>query len=51
MLQTLLDTVNTFELRDIVLKSIENKELEMAFNNNATYVLQKIIGIVPDTEG
>jgi hypothetical protein len=50
VLQALLDTVNTFELRDIVLKSIENKELEMAFNNNATYVLQKIIGIVPDTE-
>jgi hypothetical protein len=50
VLQTLLDNVNTFELRDIVLKSIENKELEMAFNNNATYVLQKIIGIVPDIE-
>ena len=42
VLQTLLDIVNTFDLRDIVLKSIENKELEMAFNNNATYVLQKI---------
>jgi len=50
VLQALLDKVNTFDLRDIVLKSIENKELEMAFNNNATYVLQKIIGIVPDSE-
>ena len=49
-IQTLLDKVNAFELRNIVLKSIENKELEMAFNNNATYVLQKIIGIVPDIE-
>ena len=49
-IQTLLEKVNAFELRTIVLKSIENKELEMAFNNNATYVLQKIIGIVPDTE-
>ena len=50
VLQALLDKINTFDLRDIVLKSIENKELEMAFNNNATYVLQKIIGIVPDSE-
>ena len=50
VLQTLLDKVNTFELRDIILKAIENKELEMAFNNNATYVLQKIIGVMPDTE-
>ena len=45
-----MDKVNNFELRNIVLKSIENKELEMAFNNNATYVLQKIIGIIPDYE-
>ena len=50
VLQTLLDKVNNFELRNIILKSIENKELEMAFNNNATYVLQKIIGIIPDIE-
>ena len=50
VLQTLLEKVNNFELRNIVLKSIENKELEMAFNNNATYVLQKIIGIIPDYE-
>lgn len=50
VLQTLLDKVNTLDSRDIVLKSIENKELEMAFNNNATYVLQKIIGIIPDNE-
>ena len=50
VLQTLLDKVNTLDSRDLVLKSIENKELEMAFNNNATYVLQKIIGIIPDTE-
>ena len=50
VLQTLLDKVCTFELRNLLLKSIENKELEMAFNNNATYVLQKIIGIIPDIE-
>ena len=50
VLQTLLDRVNSFDLRDLVLKSIENKELEMAFNNNATYVIQKIIGIIPDKE-
>ena len=50
VLQALLDKVISFELRNIVLRSIENKELEMAFNNNATYVLQKIIGIIPDTE-
>ena len=50
VLQALLDKVNNFELRNIVIKSIENKELEMAFNNNATYVFQKIIGIIPDYE-
>ena len=50
VLQALLDKVNTFDLRDIILKSIENKELEMAFNINATYVLRKIISIVPDIE-
>ena len=50
VIQTLLNKVNNFELRNLVLKSIENKELEMAFNNNATYVLQKIIGIIPDNE-
>ena len=50
VLQTLLDKVNTFELRNIVIKSIENKELEMSFNNNATYVFQKIIEIIPDYE-
>ena len=50
VLQALLDKVNSFELRDIILKSIENKELEMAFNKNSTYVIQKIITIVPDNE-
>ena len=42
-----MDNVNNFELRNIVLKSIENKELEMAFNNKATYVLKEIIETEP----
>ena len=50
VLQTLLNKVNNFELRNIVIKSIENKELEMSFNSNATYVFQKIIEIIPDYE-
>ena len=42
--------LQAFELRNIIVKSIKNRELEMAFNNNATYVLQKIISVVPDNE-
>jgi hypothetical protein len=42
VIQKLLDKVDNIELRLIVLKSIENRELEMAFNSNATYVLKKL---------
>ena len=54
VIQILLAKIYTYmnspELRHIILKSIESKELEMALNNNATYVLQKIITTIPDHE-
>lgn len=50
VIQTLLGKINCKELRFLVIKLIEFRELEMAFNNNATYVLQKIIEKVPDIE-
>ena len=50
VIQKLLGKVDNFELRFLIIKSIENKELEMALDSNATYVLQKIIEVIPDIE-
>ena len=50
VIQKLLEKINNVELRLLVLKSIENRELEMAFNSNGTYVFQKIIDRIPDIE-
>ena len=47
-LQNLLNYMNNSEIEIIVIKSIKYKEKEMAFDNNATYVLQKIISNIPD---
>ena len=47
-LQKLLDYVNNSEMEISIIKAIRYKEKEMAFDNNATYVLQKIISIIPD---
>ena len=47
-LQALLDEIPSIEEEQNILKSIKNKELEMAFDKNATHVLQKIILLFPD---
>jgi hypothetical protein len=40
--------MNNSEIEIIVIKSIKYKEKELAFDKNATYVLQKIISNIPD---
>ena len=47
-LQALLDEIPSIEEEQNILKAIKDKELEMAFDKNATHVLQKIILIFPD---
>ena len=47
-LQNLLNYMDNSEIEIIVIKAIKYKEKEMAFDNNATYVLQKIIANIPD---
>ena len=47
-LQALLDEISSIEEEQNILKAIKNKELEMAFDKNATHVLQKIILLFPD---
>jgi hypothetical protein len=47
-LQALLDEISSIEEEQNILKSIKNKELEMAFDKSATHVLQKIILLFPD---
>ena len=47
-LQALLDEVTTLDNEQKVLKSIKNHEMEMAFDKNATHVLQKILLLFPD---
>ena len=47
-LQALLDEIPSIEEEQNILKAIKNKELEMAFDKNATHVLQKIILLFPD---
>ena len=47
-LQELLNHINSAEMEKEIIKAIKYKEKEMAFDDNATYVLQKIIAIIPD---
>ena len=47
-LQALLDEISTLEQEEEILKCINNHELEMAYDKNATHVLQKLILIIPD---
>ena len=49
-LQELLNYANNSEKQILVIKSIKYKELEMAYDQNATYVLKKIISIIPDSK-
>ena len=49
-LQTLLNYISNSEMEISIIKAIKYKEKEMAFNEYATYVLQKIIAIIPDNK-
>ena len=46
--QALLDEISSLEEEQKILNCIKNYEIEMAFNKNATYVLQKIVLLFPD---
>ena len=48
-LQALLDEVSSFEDEHKILNYIKNHELEMAYDKNATHVLQKLLLLFPDT--
>ena len=47
-LQALLDKIISLEDEQKFLNSIKNYEMEMAFNKNATHVLQKLVLVFPD---
>ena len=47
-LQALLDQITTKEEQQNILKYIKNNEMDMAYDRNATHVLQKIILLFPD---
>ena len=47
-LQALLEEISSIEEEQKVLNCIKNYEMEMAFNKNATHVLQKIVLLFPD---
>ena len=47
-LQELLDYINDSEKQISIIKSIKYKEIEMAYDKNATHVLKKIRAIIPD---
>jgi len=49
-LQKLLDYVNNGEMEIAIIKAIRYREKEMAFDEYANYVLQKIVSIIPDTK-
>jgi hypothetical protein len=49
-LQSLLNYIDNSEMEISIIKAIKYKEKEMAFNEYATYVLQKIISIIPDNK-
>ena len=46
--QALLNEVSSIKEEQQILNIIQNHEMEMAFNKNATYVLQKIVLLFPD---
>ena len=46
--QALLNEVTSIKEEQQILNIIQNHEMEMAFNKNATYVLQKIVLLFPD---
>ena len=47
-IQALLSEVSSVKEIQEILNCIKNHEMEMAFNKNATYVLQKIVLLFPD---
>jgi hypothetical protein len=47
-LQALLDEITSTDEEQKILSCIKNYEMEMAFNKNATHVLQKIVLLFPD---
>ena len=47
-LQALIDEISSFEEEQKILNIIKNYEMEMAFNKNATHVIQKIVLLFPD---
>ena len=47
-IQALLNEISSIKEEQLILICIQNHELEMAFDKNATYVLQKIILLFPD---
>ena len=47
-IQALLDEISTYEEEQNILNCIKKYEMEMAFNKNATHVLQKIVLLFPD---
>ena len=48
VLQAILDVISSEEEENIILNSIVEHELKMAFDNNATHVLQKILLTIKD---
>ena len=48
-LQALLDEISSNEEQQKILNCIKNYEMEMAYNKNATHVLQKIVLLIPDS--
>lgn len=48
-LQALLDQISTIEEEKIILNFIYKHELELAFDKNATHVLQKLVLLFPDS--
>ena len=47
-LQALLEEISTLEEEQKILNCIKNHEMEMAYDKNATHVLQKLILLFPD---
>lgn len=47
-LQALLDEISSIEQEKVILNSIKNREMELAFDKNATHILQKLVLVFPD---
>ena len=47
-LQALLEEINTIEEETLILQYINNHEIEMIFDKNATHVIQKLVLLFPD---